>query len=254
VAKYAGKLKKSRCILLQRKGEIWRARPQQLPRASLQTGQQVEVFGGKRETGTRSEDRRLQTTQRDLLIGSDDSGGLTAQRKRHDQILTWSVISPHLLWSPTLTVGKPSQLPTGPAKSQRASAQCPPLYPNCLGGLQITWRQAFTQEYLTVIVIQRDSSTLAKDSKHFFFFFLKYIRPNIISMFGKIQHAFMKKTLNKMECLGGAVGWVPNSWFQLQLWSWGHEIKPQLGLHAQHRVYLGLSFPFPLPLTTISLK
>jgi len=33
-------------------------------------------------------------------------------------------------------------------------------------------------------------------------------------------------------CLGGVVSWVSDSWFRLGLWSHGHGIKPQSGLHA----------------------
>ena len=54
----------------------------------------------------------------------------------------------------------------------------------------------------------------------------------------------MGKT-NKQECLGGAVNWVSQLWYQ------GHEMKPALhcpGLCAQLRIHLGLSLPlYPYP-------
>ena len=69
----------------------------------------------------------------------------------------------------------------------------------------------------------------------------------------KINNDFKNGTVDGH--IGGPVSWVSYSWFQLRLWSRGHEIEPHTRLCTWSGVYLGFFLPLLLSLpTTFFLK
>ena len=60
-----------------------------------------------------------------------------------------------------------------------------------------------------------------------------------------------------MKHLGGSVSEAPDSWFRLRSWSQGHEIHPQVQLHAEGGAYKRFflsHYPSPLFSLFLSLK
>ena len=65
------------------------------------------------------------------------------------------------------------------------------------------------------------------------------------------QRAARAGSKSQQGCLGGSASWASDSWFWLMSWSQGHEMKPSIGLCAEHGVFLRFS---PSPTAPPPLK
>ena len=65
---------------------------------------------------------------------------------------------------------------------------------------------------------------------------------------------FWLKLIWVLGHLGGSVGWLSDSWFQLRSWSHCCGIEPPIALYAEHRACLGFSLFLSLSLALLTPK